>query len=159
MDHSQRGYKGGKARAASMTPEQRTEVARAAANKRWSNRTGTATKEGHAEWTQGSSMVEKLIINVELSSGRFSTRVEVPTDVPEEAITDVVKAWLVTLGPGIRAARESKLRESNFKGKRELALEAAAQAFVAKVDRGEAKSTQSYEAFKTALRWGSKEGE
>lgn len=101
MDKSVRGRKGGLARAGSMTKEERSSVASKAAKTRWSR----------VEAKKGEDMDDKLIVTVELKSGKFHSRIEVPLFASDESKQSFIKAWFQLIETGIQAGRSAREHE------------------------------------------------
>ena len=99
ISKSERGRRGGRARAASMNAQQRKDIARKAANTRWSKAV-----------TDNNEVV--LHVTVELSNGHFKSSISVPLFADEHLRESFVESWLMMIEAGIKAGRSSRENQS-----------------------------------------------
>jgi len=95
------GVAGGKARAASMTAQKRTDIARKAAQTRW-----------------GKQMDDKddyLVVSIKLTSGKFDSSISIPLFADEDAKKAFIDAWLVLIEAGIKAGQSSRKNQNSTK--------------------------------------------
>lgn len=88
-----RGRKGGLARMAALTPEERTNIARKAANIRWSK-----------QMNKRDTDEDVLIVSVKLASGRFETSSRIPLSADLNTLDKTLDSAFMLVEFSIRAA-------------------------------------------------------